>query len=363
MTVSTISPPQIQSSSSTSSLTVLHLAGSFVSDFYYNLSIIYAKEVIKPVGVENHYAIIHPDGQWQLGKSLEHLSEKMPLQNFIEQLPKIDLVVPHLFCLPGMTSFRAFFEDILGIPLVGSRSNCTAIAANKAQTRSIVANAGVKVAKGQLLSQGDSISLKPPFIVKPNAEDNSLGITLVKTEAEIPSALELGFEFDNQLLVEEFIPGRELRVAVIERQGKLEVLPMIEYLVTEDNPIRTTKDKLDLQADGMPTKQPEKPTVKSVCPAQVTPELTEKLATAATQAHLALGCRDYSLYDFRVHEATNEPYLLEAGLFWSFSHISMISRMLAADNQKLADIVLELWQNAAKRTRVACGSLFKEARL
>ena len=49
----------------------------------------------------------------------------------ISQLPKIDVVVPHMFCSPGMTSMRAFFEDILGLPVVGSPSQCTALATDR----------------------------------------------------------------------------------------------------------------------------------------------------------------------------------------------------------------------------------------
>ncbi|MDE5069364.1 MAG: hypothetical protein O4861_06175 [Trichodesmium sp. St16_bin4-tuft] len=81
--------------------------------------------------------------------------------------------------------------------------------------------------------------MQPPFIVKPNTEDNSLGLTLVWEPEEIAEALRAGFEHDETLLVEDYIPGRELRVAVVERKGKLSVLPAIEYLVTKDNPIRT----------------------------------------------------------------------------------------------------------------------------
>ncbi|MDJ0737405.1 MAG: D-alanine--D-alanine ligase [Nostocaceae cyanobacterium] len=347
--------------SSKAQLRVLHLAGSLVSDFYYNLSIIYAKEVVQPVGVNSYYAVINPDGLWQLGASLDSLSEKMPPQEAIAQLPGVDVVVPHMFCFPGMTSFRAFFEDILGLPVVGSPSYCTALATNKAQTRSVVSASGVRVAKAQQIRQGDRVTMEPPFIVKPNSEDNSLGITLVWDETQIAEALRVGFEYDRTLLIEDYIPGRELRVGVIEREGKLSVLPMIEYLCTKEHPIRTVHDKLELQSDGMPSQQPQKPAVKPVCPASVTPELFDKLADAAKRAHIALGCRDYSLYDFRVHAETNEPYLLEAGLFWSFGKISMISRMLLADGQNLEDVALELWNRAANRaaarTPVACGSL------
>ncbi len=342
-----------------SQLRVLHLAGSRVSEFYYNLSIIYAKEVVQPIGVSSYYAVVHPDGLWQLGSSLEELLPKMSLQEAIAKLPEVDVVVPHMFCFPGMTSYRGLFEDVLGLPVVGSPSRCTALATNKAQTRSVVSAAGVRVAKAQLLRRGDTVAMEPPFIVKPNSEDNSLGVTLVWNSSEIADALAVGFENDETLLVEDYIPGRELRVGVVERGGKLSVLPAIEYLVSEEHPIRTTSDKLELGKDGTPRQQPEKPAAKPVCPAEVEPELFEKLADAARRAHIALDCRDYSLYDFRVHAETNEPYLLEAGLFWSFGKISMISRMLQADGQSLEDVALELWRGVGggeARLGVACES-------
>ncbi|MGY6529302.1 MAG: D-alanine--D-alanine ligase family protein [Cyanobacterium sp.] len=330
-------------------LKVLHIGGSLVSDFYDKLSLLYLKEVAQPPCVKPYYALVHPDGFWQQGDSLSNLSTPKPLSDFLQELPSVDVVVPHLFCEPGMTTVRGFFEDMLGLPVVGSKSSCTALATNKAHTRDIVSANGVLVAEAQLLKQGDKVQLKPPFIIKPNREDNSLGITLVKDESQIENALKLGFQYDNQLLAEEYIPGREIRVAVIERDNKLEVLPMIEYLVSEANPIRTTTEKLQLEEDGMPEKQPSQPKVEAVCPAHLTPELETKLSLAAIKAHGAIGCRDYSLYDFRVHQDTNEPYLLEAGLFWAFSHISMISRMLVAKGENLESVIFDVWCNGVQR--------------
>lgn len=349
----------LKTSGTISQLRVLHLAGSRVSEFYYKLSMLYVKEAVQPVGVSSYYVIVHPDGLWQLGISLDQLSEKMSLQDMISQLPSVDVVVPHMFCSLGMTSFRTFFEDILGLPVVGSRFNCTSLATNKDQTRSVVSASGVRVAKAQRLRQGDTLTMKPPFIVKPNSEDNSLGVTLVKNEEQIAEALRVGFEFDDTLLIEDYIPGRELRVAVIELDGELYVPPTIEYLLSEKQPIRTVSDKLELNPDGTPIQQNKNTASRRACPADVTPELFEKLADAAKKAHIALGCRDYSLYDFRVHAETNEPYLIEAGLFWSFSNISVISLLLKVDGHNVEDVALELWNRAAQRTRVSSGSLFK----
>lgn len=335
----------------TDPLRVLHLVGSPVSDFYYQLSMIYAREVIHPPNTVSCYVLIHPDGLWQLGASLETLSERRSLQILLPQLMEmeIDLVIPHMFCFPGMTSYRSFFEDILKIPVVGSPSRCTAIAANKAQTRSIVADAGVRVAKAQLLHRGDQPTLSPPFIVKPNSEDNSLGLTLVWEPDQIPTALRVGFEFDEVLLAEDYIPGREIRVAVIEDQKDLYTPPLIEYLVSEEHPIRTVHEKLQLNNDGIPEQQNKGSAVRPICPAPVTSQLFEQLSKAAKRAHRALGCRDYSLYDFRVHQETGEPYLLEAGLFWCFSQISMISQMVSAAGRDLEEVVANLWFQAARR--------------
>ena len=355
---------QIQKSSSfstsiaTSKLRVLHLAGSRVSKFYYNLSIMYVKEVVQPAGVKSHYAVVHPDGFWQLGASLDELSEKMSLQEMISQLPTLDVVVPHMFCSLGMTSFRSFFEDVIGLPVVGSPSHCTSLATNKGQARSVVSASGVRVAKAQQFRQGDILTMKPPFIVKPNSEDNSLGVTLVRNEEEIAEALRVGFEYDQTLLIEDYIPGRELRVAVVERDGKLCVPSTVEYFMSEEQPIRTAGDKLESLPDGT-LLQTRGTASKRACPADVTPELFEKLADAAKRAHIALGCRDFSLYDFRIHSETNEPYLIEAGLFWSFGRISVISLLLEVDGETLEDVAFKLWSSAAARTRVACGSLFK----
>ena len=338
---------------------ILYLAGSCVSDFYYELSLVYAREKIQVPGCKSYYAIIHPDGLWQIGTCLNGLSEKMNLASFLVELPQVDLVVPLMFCLPGMTTYRAFFEDMLGIPVVGSTSECTSLAANKAKTRSVVSSAGVKVAEAQLITRGGKVTIQPPLVIKPNSADNSLGLTLVRREEEIESALEAGFEHDDVLLAEKFIPGRELRIAVVERNDGLYIPPIIEYLVSEQNPIRTTDDKYKISTNGTPEAQSQKSPVTPVCPAQVEPEILKQISEAAKKCHVALGCRDYSLYDFRIHQDTGEPYLLEAGLFWAFAKNSMISKMILAEGHELEKIVREVWSRAARRVRIPCGSILK----
>jgi D-alanine-D-alanine ligase len=97
MTTSKIfSTDRVESSLQTPSLSVLHLFGSAVSEFYYKLSLIYAREVVQPAKVRSHYAVVHPDGLWQLGESLDKLSAKISFPKAIALLPQVDVVVPHM---------------------------------------------------------------------------------------------------------------------------------------------------------------------------------------------------------------------------------------------------------------------------
>jgi D-alanine-D-alanine ligase-like ATP-grasp enzyme len=84
-----------------------------------------------------------------------------------------------MFCIPGMTHYRSLL-DLLKIPYIGNTPDIMAITAHKARAKAIVAAAGVKVPRGEILRSGDIPTIKPPAVVKPASSDNSLGVTLVK---------------------------------------------------------------------------------------------------------------------------------------------------------------------------------------
>merc|ERR1711924_404156 len=117
-----------------------------------------------------------------------------------------------------------------------------ALSTNKAHTRAVMDVAGTPVARGEVLRQGGKPSLPLPFILKPCSEDNSMGITLVKTEAEVPAAMEDALKFDSEVLCEQYVAlGREFRVGVLTRDdGALQMLPVIEYHLPTEKPIRTS---------------------------------------------------------------------------------------------------------------------------
>ncbi|WP_157500876.1 ATP-grasp domain-containing protein [Lewinella sp. 4G2] len=337
-------------------MVALQVMGSPTLEFFYELSLLYASSVVQPVGFELLFLIVYPSGKWSLSDSPEPQPEPQDLSVVLQSLPQIDLVVPHLFCPAGLTAYRSLFGDVLGYPMVGSGSEVLTVAQNKHLTRLIANDRGVRVAPGLLIdlrsntrAEKNWSALGFPLIVKPNQSDNSDGLTLVRNPTEMEAALRLAGQYDDEVIVEKYIPGREIRGAVIELDGTLRVLPFIEYLVNDEHPIRLAEDKLRTDEDGHVAGQSAKENVPAVCPAAVDDALTEQLGTMMLTMHRALGCRDYSLYDFRVDQSTGVPYLLEAGLFWSFGEKSMISTMLEAADLELREVTRRMWLAAVNR--------------
>merc|ERR1719252_526468 len=108
-------------------------------------------------------------------------------------------MVPHMFCLPGMTTYRSVF-DALAIPIVGNDAAVMALSTNKGQSRAVVAAAGVRVPEAEILRKGDKPKMGPPFVLKPCNEDNSMGITLFtgKDGQDLDEALKTAFSFDSE---------------------------------------------------------------------------------------------------------------------------------------------------------------------
>merc|ERR1712070_1027727 len=126
---------------------------------------------------------------------------------------------------------------------------------------------------------------------------------------------------------DEYIAGREVRAACIEEEdGRLTVLPKLEYFLED---IRTSAHKLQTDKSGKLSSNAIKAAKKDgdrQCPADLSPELHERIDAMVKKAHRVLNCQHYSLYDIRI-DANEQPYILEAALFCSFSPLSVIPCM------------------------------------
>ena len=330
-----------------SKLRILHLVGSAHNDFYCNLSRLYAQDCLTGIANQSLYdfeiAYITPDLLWRFPPSLSSediaITKPMSLFKAIEFLTarNIDLVLPQMFCIPGMTHYRSLL-DLLKIPYIGNTPDIMAITAHKARAKAIVAAAGVKVPRGEILRSGDIPTIKPPAVVKPASSDNSLGVTLVKDATEYETALKTGFEYAKEVIVEEYIElGREVRCGIIVKDGELVGLPLEEYLVNSHKPIRNYADKLQQGDDGN-LYLTAKDNIKAWIVNTHDP-ITQKVQEVAKKCHQALGCRHYSLFDFRI-DPNGEPWFLEAGLYCSFAPKSVISSMAKAAGIPLNELLI-----------------------
>jgi D-alanine-D-alanine ligase len=335
-------------------LRVLHLVGSATDEFYCDLSRLYAEDCLEFTAnaalYEFHIAYITPDRQWRFPTSLSSesiaLAAPISLAEAIRVLTtlKIDVMLPQMFCISGMTSYRALF-DLLNIPYVGNPPDLMALAANKVKTKAIVAAAGVIVPPGELLRRGDLPKIAAPAVIKPVDTDNSIGLAFVKNTADYDAALQTAFTHADEVLVETFIElGREVRCGIIVQDGELICLPLEEYLMDQDDrPIRSYEDKLARDRDGdltMVAKGNHKSWI--VDPSD---PITARVWDAAKKCHIALGCRHYSLFDFRI-DPSDQPWFLEAGLYCSFARTSVISAMAKESGISLNALFESMLNNA-----------------
>jgi D-alanine-D-alanine ligase len=350
---------------------ILHLVGSPTSPFHRELSHLYAADCLTATAdatrYEFHVADVAPDGHWRFPSDLTddalNAAEPIALSAAIEriELLGIDVVVPQMFCIPGMTTYRALFE-LLGIPYIGNTAQLMATTADKALARSVIAQTDVSVPEGQVLRRNDMVvgdtvvgdtvvgdtvvgdtvvgsvvKINLPVVVKPVDADNSLGVTLVTNASELPNALEIAWLHSERAIIERFVElGREVRCATVMLHGELVCLPLEEYAVDAvTQPIRDHADKLARDPDGDLRLVAKESTRAWIV--DTDDPITARVWEAALRCHAALGCRHYGLFDFRV-DSNGEPWFLEASLYNSFARTSVIAVMAAAAGITLPEL-------------------------
>ncbi len=172
-----------------------------------------------------------------------------------------------------------------------------------------------------------------------------MGVTLVRDTGGYQAALEAAFFHSEEALVESFVElGREVRCGIVVIGGELVCLPLEEYNVSRDaRPVRQYADKISRNEAGdlnLVAKDADRAWI--VDPGD---PVTQRVWAAARKCHAALGCRDYSLFDFRI-DPDGQPWFLEAGLYCSFARKSVISVMAAAAGIPLP----ELFQHAIRES-------------
>jgi D-alanine-D-alanine ligase len=214
------------------------------------------------------------------------------------------------------------FLESLSIPYHGSKVLGSAVAMNKIFSKRLYAQAGLPVSPYVIADRLNSPNsgwitreLGLPCVVKPENEGSSIGLSIVRQEQQLGDALEKAWRFDRRCLVEKYVSGTEITVAVLGNDT-LEALPLVEIIPGDQF------DFFDYEAKYTPG------ATREICPARLPQNLTEKAQDYAKRAHLALGCRGYSRTDMIVD--ANEAYVLETNTIPGMTQTSLFPQAAAA---------------------------------
>ncbi|SDX23728.1 D-alanine--D-alanine ligase [Flavobacterium degerlachei] len=241
---------------------------------------------------------------------------------------KFDCVFNAIHGTPGEDGLMQAYFELLEIPHTSCDYYQAALTFNKRDLLSVLKPYGIKSAISYYLNKGEHIDTAGivskvglPCFVKPNKAGSSFGISKVKTEAELPIAIEVAYKEDNEIIIESFLDGTEVSVGVINYQGKTTVLPITE-IVSEN-------DFFDYEAKYLGKSQ-------EITPARISDEMTQKVGAIAKRAYEILQMEGFSRSEFII--VNGEPFMLEMNTIPGLTTESLIPQQAAAAGISLQDL-------------------------
>jgi D-alanine-D-alanine ligase len=225
----------------------------------------------------------------------------------------------------------------LGIPYTGSGVMTSALGMDKIYTKMIWLMQGLPTPKYAALDEGADLSkvvadLGLPLIVKPPLEGSTIGITKVVDGAGMKAAYDLAAQFDEVVLAEEFVTGREFTVAVLGRGKSARALPIVEIVAPQGNYDYQNKYFTD--------------DTKYYCPADLDAATAAEMERIAVEAYRALGCEGWGRVDVLLRESDNRPFLLEVNTSPGMTTHSLVPMAARAVGISYEDLCVEILASA-----------------
>jgi len=211
--------------------------------------------------------------------------------------------------------------DVIGVPYTGSGRLASALAFDKDLAKHVLRDSGVQVPRWVMApATAAAVAKAPgfPCIVKPANEGSSVGLTLVRDPKDLEAAVALAVTYDRDVMIEEYIAGRELTVGILGAQA----LPVIEIV--------SRHELFDYECKYTPGMADE-------FPAELDPRLAEAIQEAAGKAHRALKLGSYSRIDFRV-DANGGIFCLEANTLPGMTAGSLLPKAARAAGMDFPDL-------------------------
>ncbi len=240
-----------------------------------------------------------------------------------------DAVLVGLHGTPGEDGKLQGYFDCLQIPYTSCNAATSALTFNKRYTVAVAAFAGLSVAKSLHLFKNATYTpseilnqLKLPLFVKPNNGGSSLGISKVNEATQLQAALDKAFKEDDQVLVEEFISGREFTIGVYKSKGAIITLPITEII--------SKNEFFDFEAKYEGASE-------EITPAKVDEQIAEKVRAAAKKTYEVFNCNGIVRIDFIYNEMDGNPYMLEINTVPGQSNASLVPQQVLATGMSLKE--------------------------
>ncbi|MEQ9121040.1 MAG: D-alanine--D-alanine ligase [Alphaproteobacteria bacterium] len=245
--------------------------------------------------------------------------------------PRPDVAVTALHGRFGEDGCVQGLLELMGVPYTHSGVLASALAMDKPASLAVFRACGIRVPEGRVAPTADAHKVYPaPYVVKPPREGSSVGVTIVR-EGDNRPPVGTGWAYGDEALVERYVPGRELTVAVMNDRP----LGMLEIV--------SDRDFYDYDAKYAPGGSVH------VAPENVGTEVVEAAKRVAVEAHRALGCRGVSRADFRWDDrqpGADGLYLLEVNTQPGMTETSLVPEIAENAGISFADLVAWMVEDA-----------------
>ena len=248
-----------------------------------------------------------------------------------------DAVMMCIHGTPGEDGKLQGYFDMLHLPYTSCDAATSSLTFNKRYTVAVAAFSGIKVSRSLHLFSYAPLSpevilqqLSLPVFVKPNNGGSSIGMSKVNNASDLQAALNKAFKEDNQVLVEEFIAGREITIGVYRNGDQIVPLPMTEVI--------TQNDFFDFEAKY-------KGKSREITPAEIDEPMAQKIREAAKKIYSVFNCRGVIRIDF-ICATDGEPYMLEINTVPGQSEASVVPQQVRKTGMTLKEFYTIIIQQA-----------------
>ena len=217
--------------------------------------------------------------------------------------------------------------DKNNIKYTGSGAFASSLCMDKAASKEIAKRNGIETPDWQLIQKAtQKVKISLPFVVKPNDQGSTVGLSIVKNDQFIQSAIDLAFQHGNKVIIEKFISGRELTMPIINEDA---------YPIVEINPKNNYYDYECKYTPGMS---------EYSCPADLEQNLVEKIESNTIKLFQKFDCSVYARADY-ILDKSGVPYFLEMNTLPGMTSTSLVPKSAYARGQsfqKLIRYIIEL---------------------